>query len=93
MQKGVISSERVVEAFSRRARSIGRLKMEAVTQEFYDEALAAASEVDRRREGKGDAGSGGCLRVLEGVPVSIKDSIYMKGAVRAAWSTRLLMGF
>lgn len=58
--------------------------MQAVTQEFYDEAIAAASEVDRRREEKGDAGRGHGARLLEGIPVSIKDAIHMKGAVRAA---------
>lgn len=103
MLEGSLSSERTVAAFSRRSRAIGSEKHQAVTEEFYDEAVQAAAVVDegRRRGGAGTSssssnwqqskssvgGSGDCVvgvggrRVLEGMPISVKDSIHMEGAV------------
>lgn len=52
----------------------------ATTEEFYDEALANAEEVDKkRRQGKLVVGEGE-LGPLAGVPISIKDNYHMKGA-------------
>lgn len=72
MRDGIITSERVVAAFSRRARSIGLVKTRAVSQEFFDEAVEAAALIDADVDSK----------ILKGIPISIKDVIHMKGAVR-----------
>lgn len=103
MREGSLSSERIVSAFSRRARSIGHAKTRAVTEEFYDEAIATAALVDQERQNRGGkhGGSSGSTmgisdnssstnsvgiargdRVLEGIPISTKDTLHMKGAVR-----------
>ena len=84
IRDGNIPAERVVRAFSQRARSIGSLKLRAVTEEFYDEAVATAAAIDRNRQAEGNNDTGD-ERVLEGVPVSIKEHIRMKGAVRVVW--------
>ena len=105
MREGSLSCERTVAAFSRRSRAIGREKHQAVTQEFYDEAIRQAVDTDAGRLGGGGTGvrsgsgsgngsssssngscSGGARggrRVLEGMPISVKDSIHMEGAVSA----------
>lgn len=76
MRKGSLSCERVVAAFCRRAHAIGNLKTKGVTEEFYDEAVRAAKIVDA--DGGSSAASSG---VLQGMPMSIKDAMHMKGAV------------
>lgn len=84
MREGKLSSERIVSAFCRRARSIGNHKTRSVAQEFYDEAIQTAVLTDESvhgQTGNGSPSSGDGPRVLEGMPVSIKDNLHMKGAV------------
>lgn len=85
IQKGKISTMRVVAAFSRRAHAIGNRKTTSVTQEFYDEAMEEARRVDAQKkeaEGKAhDVNGAAGRKILAGMPVSIKDSLHMKGAV------------
>lgn len=76
IRDGSVTSERTVAAFSRRARSIGLLKTRAIAQELYDEAVETAALID-------EAGGVGSM-ILQGIPISIKDVIHMKGAVRVS---------
>jgi len=77
MRKGAVSCEDVTLAFCRRALRCGE-STNCVTEEFYDEALRTARSLDtRRREG---ATAGNKERLLEGVPISIKDQIHMSGS-------------
>lgn len=74
-------------AFCRRARTIGNIKTTGVTEEFYDEAMQAARVVDEGRSTQHRDGGGGGdgnvgLGLLQGLPISIKDAMNMKGAVR-----------
>lgn len=86
MRSGEISAERVVSAFARRARVVGNMKTRSVTQEFYDEAVELAAKVDAARrkgdEGGGRKGDGALL----GIPISIKDTFHMKGAVSSIFA-------
>lgn len=68
---GTLSYEEVVTAFSRRALECGE-KYTCVTEEFYDKAVQEA----RRR----DMETVKPVRILEGVPISIKDQLYQEGA-------------
>lgn len=85
MREGKLASERIVAAFSRRAHAIGLLETRSVTQEFYDEALEAASKVDSGRthqQGQdNDTSVGDSSETLLGIPISVKDTMNMKGAV------------
>lgn len=93
MREDTLSCERAVVAFCRRANAIGKNKTKGVTQEFYDEAVRAAKLVDEKNrdnseEGGGSAGGNdgdaatGTTGLLHGMPMSIKDAMHMKGAVR-----------
>ena len=83
---GTLTCERAVGAFCRRAGAIGNARTNAVAEEFYDEAVEAARVVDEGRGG-GDAGAAGAAGagagILQGIPISIKDTMHMKGAVSA----------
>lgn len=89
MRTGTLSCERAVIAFCRRANAVGKIKTKSVTQEFYDEAVRAAKLVDERRGGSGGEGGGEATAaaaaaskgLLDGMPMSIKDAMHMKGAV------------
>lgn len=86
MRQSTLSCERVVAAFCRRAHDIGNLKTKGVTEEFYDEAVRAAKAVDAN-EGPVAASSG----LLQGMPMSIKDAMHMKGAVSKHYRSSLLL--
>lgn len=96
MQDGTLTSERAVAAFCRRANAIGNVKTKGVTEEFYDEAVQAAKVVDeksneQRRGGGGDGGGNAAAStggLLQGMPISIKDAMNMKGAVSKQASAR-----
>ncbi|MGH3499131.1 MAG: amidase [Nocardioidaceae bacterium] len=73
VRDGEVSSvELVTESLRRIERYDGRVN--AFTVVLADEALAAAREADRRRA------AGGTLPPLLGVPVSVKDHIWLAGA-------------
>lgn len=88
MQDGTLTSERAMEAFCRRAYTIGNVKTKGVTEEFYDEAVQAAKVLDDSRSTQHRSGGGGNAvgvagtgGLLQGVPISVKDALHMKGAV------------
>lgn len=88
MKDGTLTSERVVSAFCRRANLIGNIKTKGLTEEFYDEAVQAAKIVDNKLRtqhrdggGGGEAVAAGTAGLLQGIPISIKDAMNMKGAV------------
>lgn len=88
MQDGTLTSERAMAAFCRRAHVIGSVMTKGVTEEFYDEAVQAARVYDEGRRTKHQDGGGGGdgsvgSGLLQGLPISIKDAMNMKGAVRA----------
>lgn len=85
MRQGTLSCERVVAAFCRRARSISTIKTNAVTEEFYDEAVRAAKTVDA-----GEWSGAVSSALLQGMPMSIKDAMHMKGAVSKHYGSTLL---
>lgn len=75
-------------AFCRRAYTIGNIRTKGVSEEFYDEAVEAAKVVDegrstQQRNGGGDGGNveASTVGLLQGMPISIKDAMNMKGAV------------
>eukprot|EP01101_Sappina_pedata_P000878 TRINITY_DN11022_c0_g1_i1.p1 TRINITY_DN11022_c0_g1~~TRINITY_DN11022_c0_g1_i1.p1 ORF type:complete len:608 (+),score=116.51 TRINITY_DN11022_c0_g1_i1:254-1825(+) len=73
MEKGVLTSEKIMRAYCLRAKQVGALT-NAVTEEFYDEAIIQAQESDLRRR------NGEMPGLLEGLPISLKDQIDQKGA-------------
>ena len=76
VKAGTLSSYEVVSVMAKRARECGGAH-NAVTEELYDEALTEAQQKDRERAltPNGSSGSG----VLEGMPISIKDHVDVKG--------------
>lgn len=80
IKKGQLTSEEVVEAFIGRIKKVNPL-IRAVVDERFEEALKEARDIDKRlaaaRNGEGD------LSILNlplvGVPVSVKETIAMKG--------------
>jgi len=73
MKTKKFSCVEVVTTFCSRALEFGE-HSNNVTEEFYDEAITSAMLVDdRRAKGIPD-------RLLEGVPISLKDQIHQKGA-------------
>lgn len=81
MRNGTLSCERAVAAFCRRARVVGKVKTNGVTEEFYDEAIQAARMVDANGGGGGGGSATASAGLLQGMPMSIKDAMHMKGAV------------
>lgn len=77
IREGEISSEELVRAH---LEQIGRVnpRLNAVVEVLEEEALHAAKAVDAKRA------RGGRLRLFEGVPFSIKDSIEVAGAICSA---------
>ncbi len=76
---GTLSSYAVASVLCKRARLLGG-GLNALTEELFDEALAEARQKDRDRPDRRQApssplGSG----LLEGMPVSIKDHVDVKG--------------
>ena len=76
---GDVSCVEVVLLYSLRSMAIGALT-NAVTEEFYTEALEEAERVDariaKRKAGEDDSEPG----LLEGVPISVKDAFDQRGA-------------
>jgi fatty acid amide hydrolase len=72
LESRVVTSVQLVSVFAARSYSIG-FSLRAVTEECYDQAFAAAAESDARRS------RGEPARLLEGIPVSIKEHIAMAG--------------
>jgi len=79
VKAGTLSSYEVVSVMAKRARECGGAQgVNAVTEEFYDEALTEARQKDRERAALTPPGSSGS-GVLEGMPISVKDHIDVKG--------------
>jgi hypothetical protein len=77
MHAGRVSCENVMKTCIAQAQQCAA-SFNAVTQEPFEEALAAARVVDRR------IAAGESLRPLEGLPISIKDSYDQKGLLPAS---------
>jgi Asp-tRNA(Asn)/Glu-tRNA(Gln) amidotransferase A subunit family amidase len=76
VKDGTLSSYEVVSVMAKRARECGGTQgVNAVTEELYDEALTEARQKDRERA----LTPRGSSAVLEGMPISIKDHINVKG--------------
>jgi hypothetical protein len=73
MNKGNLSSVKVVSVYIKRCIEQGR-QYNATTEEFFGEALKAAAESDTRRA------NGIEPRYLEGIPISVKDCFDQVGA-------------
>jgi Asp-tRNA(Asn)/Glu-tRNA(Gln) amidotransferase A subunit family amidase len=88
MRKGKLSCERIMLAFCRRSHELGRLGVNAVTEELYDEALATARALDI--SGILLAKEEDPLKPLLGLPVSIKDSVDQEGCFSSCGLARLV---
>ncbi|MGC1398359.1 MAG: amidase [Candidatus Binatus sp.] len=75
-----VSSVEMVDAFIERIESVNR-GLNAVVTLVEDRAAREAEESDRRLSGKGE------IRPLEGLPITIKDSIITEG-VRSTWGMK-----
>jgi Asp-tRNA(Asn)/Glu-tRNA(Gln) amidotransferase A subunit family amidase len=76
VKAGTLSSYEVVSVMAKRGREFGGVKgVNAVTEELYDEALTEARQKDQERV----LTLPGSRGVLEGMPISIKDHIDVKG--------------
>jgi len=76
MEQGKLTSAQITSVYIRRARTEGE-KLNATTEECFEEALAAAKASDVRRKASGGGAVDG--RPLEGLPVSLKDCFDQKG--------------
>lgn len=74
-RSGELSRADAVLALSRRSYEVGRMELDSVAEELYDEAYLEAKSID---EEVNAGGSPSTLPML-GLPVSIKDCIHMKG--------------
>ncbi|KAM3572655.1 hypothetical protein VYU27_005341 [Nannochloropsis oceanica] len=80
VKAGTLSSYEVVSVMVKRAREFGGVKgVNAVTEEFYDGALTEARQKDRQLALTRPGCSSKNLGLLEGMPISIKDHINVKG--------------
>ena len=76
-----VSSEEMVDAFIERIETVNH-GLNAVVTLVEDRAAREAEESDRRLSGKGE------VRPLEGLPITIKDSIITEG-VRSTWGMKM----
>jgi amidase len=76
-----MSSEELVDAFIERIESVNH-GLNAVVTLVEERAAREAEESDRRLSGKGE------VRPLEGLPITIKDSIITEG-VRSTWGMKM----
>ena len=76
-----VSSVEMVDAFIERIESVNH-GLNAVVTLVEDRAAREAEESDRRLAGKGE------IRPLEGIPITIKDSIITEG-VRSTWGMKM----
>src|SRR5579863_8619530 len=81
LRKRDVSSVEMVDAFVERIETVNH-GLNAVVTLVEDRAGREAEESDRRLSGKGQ------IRPLEGLPITIKDSIITEG-VRSTWGTRM----
>lgn len=72
ISSGRCTAVQILSVYAARAHSVG-WALGGVTDEVYDEALRAAAESDGRRA------RGEPARLLEGIPVSVKEHIHQKG--------------
>ncbi len=80
-----ISSTELVSAFLERIKS-GNRRLNAVVTLAEERATSEAREADRRLARKGEA------RALEGLPVTIKDSVITEG-IRSTWGMKAFENF
>ena len=76
-----VSSVEMVDAFIERIESVNH-GLNAVVTLVEDRAAREAEESDKRLSGKGE------VRPLEGLPITIKDSIITEG-VRSTWGMKM----
>ncbi|MGC1192161.1 MAG: amidase [Candidatus Binatus sp.] len=81
LRKREVSSVEMVDAFIERIETVNR-GLNAVVTLIEERASREAEESDRRLSGKGE------IRPLEGIPVTIKDSIITEG-VRSTWGMKM----
>ena len=81
LRKREVSSIEMVDAFIERIETVNR-GLNAVVTLVEERASREAEESDRRLSGKGE------IRPLEGIPVTIKDSIITEG-VRSTWGMKM----
>ena len=74
-----VTSTEVVLLYSLRAMAIGAIT-NAVTEEFYTDALEEAKKVDQRIAARKEGSDKSTPGLLEGIPVSVKDAFDQKGA-------------
>ena len=80
-----VSSEKVVYVFSMRAHRLGLKEINCVSEELYEEALqtaregSATSTTTKSRRSSSLRSQSVTPRLLEGVPVSIKECIQVQG--------------
>lgn len=80
IREGTYSCVDVVVSYCHNAFNIGHLKLNAVTEAFFEEAIAAARETDKIRAAHAAAGTLDKLPLLFGLPISVKDQFIQKGA-------------
>jgi amidase len=81
LRKRDVSSVEMVDAFIERIETVNH-GLNAVVTLVEDRAAREAEESDRRLSGKGE------IRPLEGLPITIKDSIITEG-VRSTWGMKM----
>ena len=81
LRKREVSSVELVDAFIERIETVNR-GLNAVVTLVEERASREAEESDRRLSGKGE------VRPLEGLPITIKDSIITEG-VRSTWGMKM----
>lgn len=80
MKSGELKCVDVVVTFCYNAYNVGHLKLNAVTEAFFSEAVEAAIAADRTRAEHETNGTLDQLPLLFGLPMSIKDQFIQRGA-------------